>query len=75
MCPWNKFAHPTAEPKFAPRPQTETASLGDFDSYDDAQFREAFAGTPVKRLGWERFQRNLAIAKTNAEKTFEPTDV
>lgn len=74
VCPWNKFAKATAEAGFKPRDVVNQARLLDFTSFDDAAFRAAFSGSPVKRIGIERFLRNLAICLGNSgqEKAREP---
>ena len=74
VCPWNKFAQATLEAAFKPRDIVEQARLLDFNSFDDAAFRAAFSGSPVKRIGIERFLRNLSICLGNSgqEKAREP---
>ena len=74
VCPWNKFATATAEAGFKPRDIVDQAQLLDFTNFDDAAFRAAFSGSPVKRIGIERFLRNLAICLGNSghEKAREP---
>ena len=66
VCPWNKFAQATAEAGFQPRALLTDPRLLDFVGYDDVQFRAAFAGSPVKRIGIVRFLRNLAICLGNS---------
>ncbi len=66
VCPWNKFARQTAELAFAPRAALDPARLADLASLDDGAFRRAFAGSPIKRLGRDRFVRNVLIAIGNA---------
>lgn len=63
VCPWNKFAHAPADPAFAPRGD---AGLGDLLGLDDAGFRARFAGSPIKRVGRDRFLRNALIAAGNS---------
>ena len=74
VCPWNKFAQATKEAGFKPREVTNDPRLLDFVDFDDAQFRAAFSGSPIKRIGIRRFLRNLAICLGNSgqEKTREP---
>ena len=73
-CPWNKFAKATAEAGFKPRDVVDQAQLLDFAGFDDAAFRAAFSGSPIKRIGIERFLRNLAICLGNSgqQKAREP---
>jgi epoxyqueuosine reductase len=66
VCPWNKFAREASEARFAARPITEGAPLADLLALDDAAFRAAFSGSPVKRSGRDRFIRNVLIAAGNS---------
>ena len=66
VCPWNKFAREAAEMKLKPRPELMAPSLADLAALDDAGFRTLFAGSPVKRIGRDRFVRNVAIAIGNS---------
>lgn len=65
-CPWNKFAPPTTEPDFLPRVELTAPRLADFAQLDDDGFRQVFAGSPVKRIGRDRFVRNVLIAIGNS---------
>jgi epoxyqueuosine reductase len=66
VCPWNKFALPTREPGYLPRAEMLAPRLADLACLDDAGFRDLFAGSPVKRIGRERFLRNVLIAAGNS---------
>ena len=66
VCPWNKFADPTREPAFLPRAELTAPRLADFLAFDDAAFRAFFSGSPIKRIGRDRFLRNVLIALGNA---------
>jgi epoxyqueuosine reductase len=66
VCPWNKFARAHAEPAFAPRAGLDALRLADFAVLDDAGFRTLFSGSPIKRIGRDRFVRNVLIAIGNA---------
>ena len=66
VCPWNKFARPTREPKLAPRPELVAPELRELAALDEAGFRARFAGSPIKRIGRNRFLRNVAIAIGNS---------
>ncbi|MEM9732420.1 MAG: tRNA epoxyqueuosine(34) reductase QueG [Pseudomonadota bacterium] len=67
VCPWNKFATPTREPKLAAPEGAEAASqLADLLALDDVTFRNRFSGSPVKRIGIKRFLRNTLIAAGNS---------
>ena len=66
VCPWNKFARVTREPGFAARPGLARPPLRELAQLDDAAFRARFAGSPVKRVGRDRFVRNVLIAIGNS---------
>ena len=66
VCPWNKFAALGHEAKLAARDDLLAPALGDLAGLDDAAFRKHFAGSPVKRIGRNRFLRNVLIAIGNS---------
>ena len=66
VCPWNKFAKTAREVAFAPREDLELPLLTSFLGLDDARFRARFSGSPIKRIGRDRFLRNVLIAMGNA---------
>jgi len=66
VCPWNKFAQVTAISEFMPRAELIAPRLADLAALDDAAFRALFAGSPVKRIGRDRFVRNVLIAIGNS---------
>jgi epoxyqueuosine reductase len=66
VCPWNKFAAASAEMAFQPRAELVAPRLAELAALDDAGFRQVFAGSPVKRIGRDRFVRNVAIALGNS---------
>ncbi len=66
VCPWNKFAQATGEPAFRPRAALEAPKLAELAALDDAAFRALFSGSPIKRIGRERFLRNVLIAIGNS---------
>jgi epoxyqueuosine reductase len=66
VCPWNKFASATREAKLVARDDLKSPALADLARLDDAAFRALFAGSPVKRLGYPRFLRNVLIALGNS---------
>jgi epoxyqueuosine reductase len=68
-CPWNKFAQATREAKLAARDDLAAPPLADLVDLDDAAFRKKFSGSPVKRIGRERFLRNVLIAIGNSGET------
>ncbi|MEM9371304.1 MAG: tRNA epoxyqueuosine(34) reductase QueG [Pseudomonadota bacterium] len=67
VCPWNKFAA-AAHPAYAPRDGLPAPKLSELAAFDDADFRRFFAGSPVKRIGRDRFLRNVAVAIGNSGK-------
>jgi epoxyqueuosine reductase len=66
VCPWNKFATPTPHDALMPHIHLRRPRLKDFAALDDASFRQVFSGSPVKRLGRDRFVRNVLIAIGNS---------
>jgi epoxyqueuosine reductase len=66
VCPWNKFAAQARELRFAPRTGLDAPALTDLVQLDDAAFRARFAGTPIKRIGRDRFVRNVLYALGNS---------
>lgn len=66
VCPWNKFAQATKEMAYHPRNQLESPLLSDLARLDDAAFRKLFAKSPVKRIGRDRFVRNVLVAIGNS---------
>ncbi len=64
-CPWNKYARRARELAFLPRSELTAPRLRDLATLDDASFREIFSGSPVKRLGRNRFVRNVLVALGN----------
>ncbi|KAA8607664.1 epoxyqueuosine reductase [Salipiger aestuarii] len=65
-CPWNKFAQQAAEIKYHARPELVGPSLASLAALDDAAFRALFPGSPVKRIGRNRFLRNVCYAIGNS---------
>jgi epoxyqueuosine reductase len=66
VCPWNKFAQDAREAAFHPRIELTRPLLGELAMLDDASFREFFSGSPIKRIGRDRFLRNVLIAIGNS---------
>ncbi len=65
VCPWNKFAQIARETKFHAR--DIPTGLAELAALDDAAFRALFSGSPIKRIGRDRFVRNVLIAIGNSE--------
>ncbi|MEQ9643616.1 MAG: tRNA epoxyqueuosine(34) reductase QueG [Alphaproteobacteria bacterium] len=66
VCPWNKYAQAASETRLVGPPDLAAPDLRQLAALDDAAFRQRFAGTPVKRLGRDRFVRNVLIAIGNS---------
>ncbi len=66
VCPWNKFAHDGRDAKLAARDDLKAPPLADLAGLDDAGFRALFSGSPIKRIGRDRFVRNVAYAIGNS---------
>jgi epoxyqueuosine reductase len=66
-CPWNKFAEAAAANRaFLPRAELVAPRLSDLLALDDAGFRQLFSGSPIKRIGRDRFVRNCLYAAGNS---------
>ncbi len=66
ICPWNKFAHRASEARYHARDDLLAPPLAELARLDDAGFRERFSGSPIKRIGRERFVRNVCYAIGNS---------
>jgi epoxyqueuosine reductase len=66
VCPWNKFGQPTRESAYRPRVELLAPRLQELAALDDAAFRALFSGSPIKRIGRDRFIRNVLIAIGNS---------
>lgn len=66
VCPWNRFAQTTAETDFNSRHPLDAPALTKLLSWDEAEFLQRMNGSAIRRIGFERWQRNLAIACGNA---------
>jgi len=69
VCPWNKFAQPTAEPDFAPRHRLDAATLIELFSWTEAEFLSRTEGSAIRRIGYDGWLRNIAVALGNAERS------
>ncbi|MEP2717383.1 MAG: epoxyqueuosine reductase, partial [Pseudophaeobacter sp.] len=65
-CPWNKFAVAASDLRYAARAELQAPKLADLAVLDDAEFRAFFAGSPIKRVGRDRFVRNVLYAIGNS---------
>ena len=66
VCPWNRFAHTAAHAKLAAREDRAAPRLASLAALDDAAFRQTFSGSPIKRIGRDRFVRNVLTAIGNS---------
>ncbi len=66
VCPWNKFASIASEAKLKARDDLKSPTLADLLKLDDTAFRARFSGSPIKRIGRDRFMRNVLIAAGNS---------
>ncbi|MGV6807480.1 MAG: tRNA epoxyqueuosine(34) reductase QueG [bacterium] len=69
VCPWNRFAKPTKETDFNPRHGLESADLAELFMWDEKTFLKKTEGSPIRRIGYENWLRNLAIGLGNAPTT------
>jgi epoxyqueuosine reductase len=69
VCPWNRFARPAAGPDFAPRHGLDTAGLVVLFSWSEEEFLKKTEGSAIRRIGHERWLRNIAVALGNAPPT------
>jgi epoxyqueuosine reductase len=67
VCPWNKFARVGHEAKLAARAANVSPPLAELAALDDAAFRARFSKSPIKRIGRDRFVRNVLYAIGNSE--------
>ena len=66
VCPWNKFAQLSSVPDFLPRHGLEHAGLMDLWSWSEKEFLSKHEGSPIRRIGYEAWRRNLAVGMGNA---------
>ncbi len=66
VCPWNKFARLARESGFEPRHGLDSSELTTLIGWTEAEFDERLAGSAIRRIGFARWQRNIAVALGNA---------
>jgi len=71
VCPWNSFAQASSEQDFAARNGLDDASLVALFAWTEAEFDERMRGSPIRRIGYERWLRNLAVGLGNAPSSAE----
>ncbi len=69
FCPWNKFADITEEKDFMPRHELDDSKLVELFNWTEEEFLQKTEGSAIRRIGYERWLRNLAIGLGNAEKS------
>lgn len=69
VCPWNRFARASAEGDFKPRHNLDNAGLAELFRWDETHFLSSTEGSPLRRAGYERWLRNLAVGLGNAPST------
>jgi epoxyqueuosine reductase len=73
VCPWNKYARRSALPDFDVRERLDDPTLLGLWRWSEEEFLRFTEGSPIRRIGWQRWQRNLAVALGNALRT-APSD-
>ncbi|MGI9248666.1 MAG: tRNA epoxyqueuosine(34) reductase QueG [Woeseiaceae bacterium] len=71
FCPWNKFAKLSAEADFSPRHGLDSAELVELFLWNEETWRRKTEGSAIRRIGFDRWLRNVAIALGNAKRTHE----
>ena len=69
VCPWNSFARLSNETDFEVRNGLDRATLVELFSWSEREFEERLQGSPIRRIGYERWLRNLAVGLGNAPST------
>lgn len=69
FCPWNKFARPTHEQDFKPRHDLDTAALVELFNWSEQEFLQRTEGSAIRRVGYQCWLRNIAVALGNAPTT------
>ena len=67
FCPWNKFAEPTGEGDFAPRHNLDETDMSELFEWTESEWLDRTEGSAIRRIGYERWLRNLAVALGNAK--------
>jgi len=69
VCPWNRFARPTEQSDFRPRHGLDSGGLAELFLWSEEEFLARTEGSPLRRAGYERWLRNLAVGLGNAPST------
>ncbi|TNI20450.1 tRNA epoxyqueuosine(34) reductase QueG [Aeromonas dhakensis] len=65
ICPWNRYANASPEPDFSPRPNLHRPPLLTLWGWSESEFLKHTEGSPIRRIGYQRWRRNLAVALGN----------
>ena len=71
ICPWNRFSSATQEKDFSPRHQLDNSDLLELFQWTEEEFLDRTAGSPIRRTGYEGWQRNLAVGIGNGPASHE----
>ena len=71
ICPWNKFAKHSDESDFSPRHSFNDIELTDLFSWSEKEFLVRTEGSPIRRIGYECWRRNIAVALGNAKTSYK----
>ena len=71
VCPWNKFSEPTQEKDFTPRHRLDDAQLVDLFAWSEREFLKRTEGSAIRRIGYDCWLRNIAVALGNAPSSKE----
>ncbi|MCS3831381.1 epoxyqueuosine reductase [Aeromonas veronii] len=71
ICPWNRYADASPEPDFSPRPSLHRPPLLALWHWSESEFLKQTEGSPIRRIGYQRWRRNLAVALGNGPATPE----
>jgi epoxyqueuosine reductase len=74
VCPWNKFARTASHPDFKVRHGLDAPRLAELFAWTQAQFDERMRGSPIYRIGYERWSRNIAVALGNSPRSKQAAD-
>jgi epoxyqueuosine reductase len=66
VCPWNKYAHAAKVPDFEPRNGLDSSTLVELFAWTKEEFDKRLEGSAIRRIGHERWLRNIAVALGNA---------
>ena len=69
VCPWNRFSKPVSTQDFQPRHSLDNAVLTDLFSWSESEFNTRLEGSPIRRIGYQRWLRNIAVALGNRKAT------